>query len=153
MHRFKSLGAKIVDLNEKIDEHMMLLIKKYLQEQWTYVKCEKMKETFDKVLNVIQDSYLNLSEDLLEFIEDEDWENIDEKQFKDVEEEWFSHLHPHKEKIIDYFRFDVDQKATNIKLAEGRLEARYLRSAPGCPFVVCDNYIIPENKKWVIQVK
>jgi len=32
-----------------------------------------MKLVFDKVLNAMEDSFLNLAEDMLEFIEDEDW--------------------------------------------------------------------------------
>jgi hypothetical protein len=40
---------------------MMVKIKKYLEEEWSFTKCEKMKEIFDKVLNAIQDSFDNLS--------------------------------------------------------------------------------------------
>jgi hypothetical protein len=39
---------------------MILKIKKNLEEQWSFTKCEKMKEIFDKVLNAIQDSFDNL---------------------------------------------------------------------------------------------
>ncbi len=62
-------------------------------------------------------------------------------------------MHPHTEKITDFFKFDIDHKASNIKLTEGRLEAQYLRSAPGCPFVVCDNYIEQSKNKWIIYIK
>lgn len=38
-----------------------------------------------------------------------------------MEEEWFVHLHPHIEKVVEYFKFDADQKASNIKLVKERL--------------------------------
>lgn len=80
-----------------------------------------MKEVFDKVLNAMQDSFSNLGEDLLEFIEEEDWEDIEETEYHDVEEKWFKHLHSHEMKIVDYFKFDADQKSTGIKLIGERL--------------------------------
>ena len=62
-------------------------------------------------------------------------------------------MHEHNSKGVDYFRFDADCKAPNIKLREKRLEAHYLRSTPSCPFAVCDEYVDAEHNKWIIYIK
>jgi hypothetical protein len=33
------------------------------------------------------------------------------------------------------------------------MEAKYLRTVPGNPFIVCDNYISQEHNKWKIIIK